>query len=450
MPAPTPIGGVTDTGVTLYYVPPPNQGPNVFTEFYAGFLKQRLPLAQQVFAQRLAQMSPADYSAEIQAYDEMEAEYRQRMVELQKTVMQGDNTAARAAIEGEYRLEQERMRQSGQSARQTQKLTEQRRATEGLLADEIPAEFRALEFMAGDELVPDEALLAQVQTAAAAAAAMPPAKRGEASRQLLATLERVAPGRDELVSGARAIVVDTLGAPGQGTSDEMVSGYGYQGRRGGVNPMLGGYQSAGVEGVTVPSIEDDPFLRHIQAQRAALQDQHGRTRAVDFNAPLYSTPDPNPFLQAFRTVLATPEPEFEKPPGRIVDGPDPAKAAARAAYGGGATPADPSARVETPARSGGSSFSVPADLQGLIGDPAVASEERDAVDDRNRLREANPRPNDMVTPDRGGLGGRVVHEAVEDPPPAAEIDPLTEYLQRLKRRKQDVHEDPSVYLQGLL
>jgi hypothetical protein len=70
MPAPQPIGNA-ESGITLYYVPPDNEVPNIFASFWANYLKTRTPWANQVFTARLKAMDPG---AQAKALASLEAQ----------------------------------------------------------------------------------------------------------------------------------------------------------------------------------------------------------------------------------------------------------------------------------------------------------------------------------------------------------------------------------------
>lgn len=62
-----------------YYVPAPDLPPNLFTAFWASTLRLRMPLAEQVLAQRLAALTPKDRSEEIVALLKEESDFLQSL-----------------------------------------------------------------------------------------------------------------------------------------------------------------------------------------------------------------------------------------------------------------------------------------------------------------------------------------------------------------------------------
>lgn len=315
---PTQIGAGNDSGVTLYYVPPPDQGANVFTSFWAGFLSERMPIAKEVFAARLAQMQPADYTDAILEYDKLIADRAKQIEETAVSAMRSNTDIGVALIGYEKGVDIATRQQSGQSARLERSLAEKRRL-------EATLEEGQLDLVEGFRMVSStpgaspQALQAELDAAIRGLDDANPGQRSSASRYLARAIDNV--DDPVLQDQLRVKVLQRLGAPGAGPEDGMPSAYGGGsagsrervaeiGRAYGVGgaPRAGGGTFAtpdqeylGVASTTAPraSAGDDAILADLYRRRDALIRDDGRTPIIDFQAPIIGGPDASVFVNAY-------------------------------------------------------------------------------------------------------------------------------------------------------
>lgn len=314
---PTQIGAGNDSGVTLYYVPPPDQNANVFTSFWAGFLSERMPLAQQVFAARLAQMEPADYSEAILEYDRLIADRAKQIEETATKAARTNNDVTVALIGYEKGTETARINQSGQSARLERELQEKRRL-EATLDVEQQDEIEAFRLVATTPGASEQSIQFGIDSAIKAMGAATPGQRATASRYLASAIDNIA---DPILQDQmRAEVLQRLGAPGQGPEEPMASAFGggpsaqSRARVDALARSAGAGAPRGAGGTfatpdqeflgvssSAPraSAQDDEILADLVRRRDELVRDDGRTPIVDFRAPIIGGPDASVFLNAY-------------------------------------------------------------------------------------------------------------------------------------------------------
>jgi len=323
MAAPQAIGPLTDAGVTMYYVPPPGQAPNIFTSFFAGFLKTRLPVAEQVFAMRLKALQPKDYSEAIADLEKTKGRYLSDMAKLSVDMQGMDSRERSAALQvigaqgraetaASSALEVERMKQEGLREKLTDLTEEQDRviregqqeiamALSGGDVDEALAAYAGLRLALEDEVgvTPDQkssvsSALAGIVDASGLREEAPRMGREDDLAQLDAAA-RVAfgdppgPGRTAPVEVRGAgMSGSTRGALDQALGDYADSLGGRLASAG--EPTEGGGMSVATGGrrmVPVPTPgADDPFVLGVDAQLKALREAHGKPGEVDFTAPI--------------------------------------------------------------------------------------------------------------------------------------------------------------------
>lgn len=93
MPAPQALGatGGDPYGITAYYIPHPDEAPNVFASFWSSYLAQRTPYARQVIAARLAELNPKGQYDAIAAMARVREQLLAQQAENDRAVM-GDET----------------------------------------------------------------------------------------------------------------------------------------------------------------------------------------------------------------------------------------------------------------------------------------------------------------------------------------------------------------------
>jgi hypothetical protein len=349
------IGPQKYSGVNVYYVPPP-EGPNIFTAFWSGFLKTRLPMAEMVFAERLKQMRPKDYAEEIAKLEAERARYIGKMEELTVKARGQDTDLLEAWVAADSRRDVAQTEASSR-AQVTRMELEQRDAERFDPTEKAYAAMTRLSKDIGGAVdmgpsavyVLGSGVIQQIRDDPA----MDPAKKSAAVSRLTEIVSAAVedlPDEDPRREAASRVLGEaaTLGtateqppsfryaAGGLGAETRALrasqresdvgtygaGGGGYEKRAEGTSvrgpvatgesmappttraPSSGGGGGGGELAPYTPKGDvDDEYLREMGKTIDMLKSQHGKSAKVDFTAPIVT----KPFASTFMAALEDPE-----------------------------------------------------------------------------------------------------------------------------------------------
>lgn len=165
MAGPQPIQG-TASPFTLYYVAPPDTGPNAFAAFWANFYQARNPWATEVFKTRLAQLDPQKQYEQLLAMKEAEARTVNAYANLRNALRTsgesgGASDEALRTVQAFWRM-QEGQQQSGVQAQVANTSAAASQAVAAIGANQRAAAARQLD---GTNKPPIDALAREVNAA---------------------------------------------------------------------------------------------------------------------------------------------------------------------------------------------------------------------------------------------------------------------------------------------
>lgn len=292
--------------VSPYYVPPPGEY-NAFNEFWSGYTRTRLPMAQQVFTHRLSQLTPVDNTALIQDLEQKRADYieglRKQQSEALKASQSGGDSDKRHEVLKSYLSAVQGMHASDMSASastQSKAMDVDIKLWEsGELPDEVKSKLRRIQQMPdggsfrsqAEVLINDYAegmspaqratLRSQIGDLAEQRTDLDEQQRGNLIRSVETMLEALPAADRPEARGAytsartKAMENEALGM----LRDYMA------------NPPGTSSSSAGVGasgGASAPRLDlaADPYLSGLNDRLNELYAGHGKMREVDFAAPL--------------------------------------------------------------------------------------------------------------------------------------------------------------------
>lgn len=301
-------------GPGVYYVPADGAPVNAFSAFAAGFLKQRTPIAQALYKQRLAQLKPADRASEMVALLGLMQAEKQRLADIHRAVSSsraggGGSDSALATIGSQQIQAGTKVSLANTEAARERYNSGQLEPSDQFALDELK---RNMEKGGGTPVTDLEFFISGL------AGKLSPAQQSAVKREL----SIVAKGQPnpEDVKGVMAILnvrfADLAKNPAPFPEDA---------RAGGVSPRIldallqGRDPSGGADGLSgadiATSVEAAPTEVGTLARALfdQLQAEHGKAPDIDFEAPIFRRglrPPPKvaveaPPLDVFRELAGT-------------------------------------------------------------------------------------------------------------------------------------------------